>query len=161
VRLASESEFASAFSDCELGAMPPFGHLDGLETFVDEQLTRDREIAFNAGTHTEAIRMSFDDYRRIAEPRILELAESAAATRRGRAGPRPRARRRTARRTPGVVPRRALPRVRPGARRRADRATDRRAAARAARRAGGIEGPGPGTARAGGGGGRRGRRRVL
>lgn len=81
VRIASESEFAAAFPDCELGAMPPFGHLYGLLTYVDEQLTHDREIAFNAGTHTEAIRMSFEDYKRIAEPFVMRVAEPEPAGR--------------------------------------------------------------------------------
>jgi Ala-tRNA(Pro) deacylase len=81
VELAAESEFAVAFPDCELGAMPPFGNLYGIPTYVDESLTRDREISFNAGTHTEAIRMSFDDYCRLVEPRVLWFAEQPASSR--------------------------------------------------------------------------------
>ncbi len=76
--LASEREFAAAFTDCELGAMPPFGSLYGLDTYVDESLARDRQIAFNAGTHTEAIRMSFEDYRRLAAPVLLSFAGEPA-----------------------------------------------------------------------------------
>ena len=78
VTLASEDEFAAAFPDCELGAMPPFGGLYGLRTWVDESLTRDKEIAFNAGTHSEAIRMSFEDYRRLAAPILLWFAGEPA-----------------------------------------------------------------------------------
>lgn len=81
VELAAESEFAVTFPDCELGAMPPFGNLYGIPTYVDESLARDREISFNAGTHTEAIRMSFDDYRRLVEPRVLWFAEQPASSR--------------------------------------------------------------------------------
>jgi Ala-tRNA(Pro) deacylase len=81
VELAAESDFARAFPDCELGAMPPFGNLYGLPTYVDESLTRDREIAFNAGTHTEAIKIAFEDYRRLAQPRILWFAEQPASSR--------------------------------------------------------------------------------
>ena len=71
VDLASETEFKDRFPDCEVGAMPPFGNLYDLETFVGEGLTRDREIAFNAGTHTDLIRMSFSDFRDLVNPRIL------------------------------------------------------------------------------------------
>jgi Ala-tRNA(Pro) deacylase len=78
VTLAGESEFTAAFPDCEPGAMPPFGNLYGLQTYVDESLTHDREIAFNAGTHTEAIRMAFDDYRKLAEPVVLWFAGEPA-----------------------------------------------------------------------------------
>src|SRR4029453_2442827 len=35
VRLASESEFATTFADCEPGAMPPFGNLYDLPVYVD------------------------------------------------------------------------------------------------------------------------------
>lgn len=69
--LATESEFGSLFPGCELGAMPPFGKLYGMDTYVTESLTRDREIAFNAGTHTEVIRMSYADFERLAEPKRI------------------------------------------------------------------------------------------
>jgi Ala-tRNA(Pro) deacylase len=78
VTLASEDDFASAFPDCELGAMPPFGSLYGLQTYADESLTHDREISFNAGTHTEAVRMAFEEYRRIAAPIVLWFAGEPA-----------------------------------------------------------------------------------
>lgn len=77
VRLATEPEFASAFPDCEAGAMPPFGNLYGLPTLVDEELSKDQEIVFNAGTHVEAIRMSYDDYAACVKPRIGRITTSA------------------------------------------------------------------------------------
>lgn len=73
VELARESEFAELFSDCELGAMPPFGNLYGIEEFVAEELTKDEEIAFNAGTHTEVIKMKYNDFERLVKPRILNF----------------------------------------------------------------------------------------
>ncbi len=71
VELASEGEFKDRFPDCEAGAMPPFGNLYDMDTFVEESLAEDEEIAFNAGTHTEVIRMAFSDYRDLVRPRIL------------------------------------------------------------------------------------------
>jgi len=71
VRLATEEEFKGTFPDCEVGAMPPFGNLYDLETFVEETLTEDEEIAFNAGTHTELIRMAYRDFERLVRPRVL------------------------------------------------------------------------------------------
>src|SRR3989304_1540495 len=65
VDLGSESEFKSLFPECELGAMPPFGKLYGMETYVARRLTEDEYIAFNAGTHTERIRMRFRDFEKI------------------------------------------------------------------------------------------------
>lgn len=73
VELARESEFAELFSDCELGAMPPFGNLYGVEEFVSEELTRDDEIAFNAGTHTEVIKMKYHDFEKLVKPKILNF----------------------------------------------------------------------------------------
>ena len=78
VELASEEEFKDRFDCCETGAMPPFGNLFGLPVFVDENLARDKEIAFNAGTHRELIRMSWEDYQRLAEPMVLRFAAGHA-----------------------------------------------------------------------------------
>ncbi len=78
ISLASEPEVAAAFPDCEPGAMPPFGILEGLKTYLDESLTHDRQIVFNAGSHVEAIQMPFEDYRRVAAPVVLWFAESLA-----------------------------------------------------------------------------------
>lgn len=78
VSLADEPEIAAAFPDCEPGALPPFGVLYGLKTYLDESLTHDRHIVFNAGTHAEAIRMAFEDYRRVAAPVVLWFAEALA-----------------------------------------------------------------------------------
>jgi Ala-tRNA(Pro) deacylase len=71
VELASEAEFRDRFPGCELGAMPPFGNLYGLRTYVAGPLADDEEIAFNAGSHTELIRMSYEDFARIAQPVVL------------------------------------------------------------------------------------------
>lgn len=74
VELASEDEFESMFPDCELGAMPPFGHFYDMETLVAEVLTEDTEIAFNAGTHKELVKMGYKDYEELAKPRIIPAA---------------------------------------------------------------------------------------
>ncbi len=79
VELASEDDFKFRFSDCETGAMPPFGNLFGLPVFAEENLSRDKEIAFNAGTHRELIRMAWDDFKRLAEPMILRFAAGRSA----------------------------------------------------------------------------------
>jgi Ala-tRNA(Pro) deacylase len=73
-RIASEEDFREAFPECELGAMPPFGNLYGMEVFVDERLAEDEEIAFNAGTHMELIRMPYRDFERLVHPKIMKLA---------------------------------------------------------------------------------------
>jgi Ala-tRNA(Pro) deacylase len=69
VILAAEEDLARLFPDCELGAMSPFGNLYDLEVWVDETLASDPSIVFNAGTHTEAIRIGFADFERLVKPR--------------------------------------------------------------------------------------------
>lgn len=71
--LATEEEFEAQFPQCETGAMPPFGNLFGMETFVSPQLTQAEEIAFNAGTHSEAMRLRYADFERLVEPVVVEL----------------------------------------------------------------------------------------
>jgi Ala-tRNA(Pro) deacylase len=71
--LASEPELGHLFPDCELGAEPPFGNLYGLPVWVDERLTEDGSIVFNGGTHTEAVRMDYADFERLAHPRVARF----------------------------------------------------------------------------------------
>jgi Ala-tRNA(Pro) deacylase len=73
VRLASELEFTGLFPDCEVGAMPPFGHLYGVPVFADRSLAMDDEIVFNAGTHEDTIRMKYADFARLAQPEVCCL----------------------------------------------------------------------------------------
>ena len=74
VELASEAEFRSVFPECEVGAMPPFGNLYGMDVYVAESLADDEDIAFNAGSHTELIRLSFRDFERLVRPKIVQVA---------------------------------------------------------------------------------------
>src|SRR5262245_45139632 len=77
-RLATEQEFRDRFPDCETGAMPPLGNLYNVPTLVDEELSHDREIVFNAGTHVDAIRMAYADFAAIAKPVVGRFASSLA-----------------------------------------------------------------------------------
>lgn len=73
VRLASEAEFKDRFPDCELGAMPPLGNLYGMKVYVSGLLAEEKEIAFNAGTHTEVIKMSYADFELLVRPAVLDF----------------------------------------------------------------------------------------
>jgi Ala-tRNA(Pro) deacylase len=74
VILANEESFGDYFPDCELGAMPPFGNLFGMQVFVDRKLTEDAEIAFNAGSHSELIRLSYADFNELVKPCVGDFA---------------------------------------------------------------------------------------
>jgi Ala-tRNA(Pro) deacylase len=73
-RLAEEREFGNLFPDCETGAMPPFGNLYNVPVYVDRSLTEDEEIVFNAGTHTETLKVRYADYARLAKPIVADFA---------------------------------------------------------------------------------------
>jgi Ala-tRNA(Pro) deacylase len=74
VVLSNERDFVERFPGCEVGAMPPFGNLYGMEVYVADSLARQEEIAFNAGTHTEVIRMAWTDYDRLVQPLVMDFA---------------------------------------------------------------------------------------
>lgn len=73
--LAREEDLNVLFPDCETGAMPPFGNLYGMDVWVQEELTRDKQIAFNAGSHTELIRMSYRDFDALVHPSVANFAD--------------------------------------------------------------------------------------
>jgi Ala-tRNA(Pro) deacylase len=73
-RLAEEADFRGRFNDCQVGAVPPFGNLFGLETWLDRRLTCGKQIAFNAGTHRDVMTVRFADYSRLVKPRIVDIA---------------------------------------------------------------------------------------
>lgn len=72
--LASEADFDDKFPGCEPGAMPPFGPLYGMEVFAASTLADSDEIAFNAGSHTELFKMSYQDFESLVEPTIVKLS---------------------------------------------------------------------------------------
>jgi len=78
VDLASEEEFMDMFPDCEIGAMPPFGNLYGMEVYVAESLEEDEEIVFNAGSHIDLIKLSFKDFARLVKPKVMKFSSRDA-----------------------------------------------------------------------------------
>jgi Ala-tRNA(Pro) deacylase len=72
--LATEGEFRALFPDCAVGTMPPFGQLYGVATYLDKSLTDADRIVFEAGTHSDAVKMRYADYERLAKPTIADFA---------------------------------------------------------------------------------------
>lgn len=73
-RLATEEEFKELFPECELGAMPPFGNLYGMEVYVEQSLSEDPEIIFTAGSHRELVRLAYRDFQRLVKPQVAKIA---------------------------------------------------------------------------------------
>ncbi len=74
IELATEEEFESQFADCELGAMPPFGNLYDMDVFVAESLAEDDEITFNACSHNELMQMSYKDFEKLVNPKVIKFS---------------------------------------------------------------------------------------
>jgi len=73
VKLVPEEQFKQKFPDCEIGAMPPFGNLYGMEVFAAGSLASNEEIAFNAGSHTEVIKLPYKDFERLVQPKVINF----------------------------------------------------------------------------------------
>ena len=74
LELLKEEEFKDMFPDCDVGAMPPFGNLYDMEVLVAESLAEEDEIAFNAGCHTELIKMAYKDYESLVKPKVMKFS---------------------------------------------------------------------------------------
>src|SRR5689334_18432980 len=74
VSIDKEEDFGSLFPNTAIGAMPPLGNLYGLTTYVDKRLAEQDYIVFEAGTHTDAIKISYADYEKIVKPKVEDLS---------------------------------------------------------------------------------------
>ncbi len=75
--LATEADFQALFPDCAVGTMPPFGGLYGVAGYVDASLSEAAKIVFEAGTHSDAIKMRYADYERLAKLTVADFAVKA------------------------------------------------------------------------------------
>lgn len=74
-RLATEQEIAEQFPDCEVGAVPPLRHWEGVKLLADARIMQMQgPMVFQAGTHEDAIEMACDDWKRITQPAGGRLA---------------------------------------------------------------------------------------
>jgi Ala-tRNA(Pro) deacylase len=74
-RLASEEELQQHFPDCEVGAIPALRHWRGVDVLMDGHLSGSGNILFQGGTHCDAIRMRFDDWFALVNPRVEMFSE--------------------------------------------------------------------------------------
>lgn len=73
VELVREYEFQEQFPGCELGAMPPFGNLFDMDVYVSDELKDEKEIAFNPGTHSQLVKLAWEHYEKLVNPKIISL----------------------------------------------------------------------------------------
>jgi Ala-tRNA(Pro) deacylase len=75
LEMLPEGELAKIFPDCDLGAIPPFGNLYGIEVWVDRTVEESGELVFTAGTHVDAVRMKYSDYAELVKPHVGRFSE--------------------------------------------------------------------------------------
>ena len=73
-RLPLKRNFSTCLQNARSVQCPPFGNLYGMEVFVDETLTEDKEIAFNAGTHADLIGMAYNNFEWLVNPKVVKVA---------------------------------------------------------------------------------------
>ncbi len=79
VRLATEEEMAKFFTDCEVGAVPPLRHWQGVDVVMDRALEVEGDILFQAGTHADAVRLNFRDWYELVRPQVASFSKPAEA----------------------------------------------------------------------------------
>ncbi len=72
-RFATEAEVSEITNGVQLGGVPPFGQLFGLEVLADPSLLSQEKIIFNAGDRSFSVAMQSEDYQRLVQPRLAEL----------------------------------------------------------------------------------------
>jgi len=77
VEIANETEFKEMFPECDIGAMPPFGNLYGMDVISERILEENEEIAFNAGSHTEVVKLSYKDFLELVKPKVASFSSIA------------------------------------------------------------------------------------
>ena len=108
--IAKEADIKSLFPDVEVGAMSPFGNLYGVPVVADRELGESADIVFNAGSHTDTVKIRYQDFAALAKPKVgafgqhvgkpsskKKAGSSAASKKRPRsskAKPRPKSKRR-------------------------------------------------------------------
>lgn len=83
VDLIEERECYRLFPDCQPGTVPPFGELYNLPVYMDSSLVAAPEIIFSARTLSESIRMSSDEFIRLANPQLCSFAEVGEPVKKG------------------------------------------------------------------------------
>ena len=63
--LATESEVASLFSDCEPGAVPPLGAAYGIDSVLDDSFMEESDVYFEAGDHRGLVHVSGTDFQKL------------------------------------------------------------------------------------------------
>lgn len=56
---------------CEVGCVPPFGHLTDLPIYMDKELLKKDVLYFNPGVHNKSFKVRTWDLRKLCNPKII------------------------------------------------------------------------------------------
>lgn len=59
---------------CEIGACYPFGEIAGVRMIVDPSLSENEIISFNPGVHNKSIKIGWEDYSKVTNPKISDIS---------------------------------------------------------------------------------------
>ena len=72
IRMATPEEVLEVMG-VEVGACYPFGSIAGVDMIVDQTLAEVERIHFSPGTHFDHINMTFADYKKVVEPKLVDV----------------------------------------------------------------------------------------
>lgn len=76
IRFAKAEEISQLTNRVQIGGIPPFGNLFGIEVVVDESMQEFEKIIFNAGDRSFSIGMKLKNYLEIVRPNLASFAKS-------------------------------------------------------------------------------------
>src|SRR6185295_17148034 len=91
ISIGKESDVKQAFPDVEVGAMSPFGNLYNVAVVVDKELSDAGDIVFNAGSHTDTIKMKYADFAALVRPKSGAFGQPFPGPAKGKAAPKKKA----------------------------------------------------------------------
>lgn len=75
LRMATVDE-VERLTGVQIGAVPPFGNMFDLPTYMEESLRDNDEVAFNAGSHTHSLKLKEKDFEKVAKPKVAIFAKA-------------------------------------------------------------------------------------
>ena len=67
----AKPEAVSEAVGCEVGCVPPFGHLTTLDIYMDPDLTKKNFVYFNPGVHDKSLKIKAWDLKKLCNPSFI------------------------------------------------------------------------------------------
>jgi Ala-tRNA(Pro) deacylase len=67
----AKPEVVSEAVGCEVGCVPPFGHLTTLDIYMDQDMTKKNFVYFNPGVHDKSFKIKAWDLKKLCNPTFI------------------------------------------------------------------------------------------